>query len=101
MANQNRYERGERNEMVVNGDGVHLDLARLTGAASQSKFTILSYGENYTHLSPTELSADYTFSSLQRFGEQFLTEYVDAHRLPINILQKVIINSGGVRRQST
>ena len=59
------------------------------GAASSGKFTILSYGDNYTRLSATELSADYTFSSLQRFGEQFINEYIDAHRLPINILQKV------------
>lgn len=60
-----------------------------TGAAAQTKFTILSYGENYTHLSPIELSADNTFSSLQQFGEQFINDYIDAHRLPINILQKV------------
>lgn len=54
-------------------------------------FTILSYGENYTKLSPTELSADFAFSSLQQFGQQFLEQYIEAHRLPINILQKVLI----------
>lgn len=63
------------------------------GAASQTKFTILTYGENYTHLSPTELSADFSFSSLQRFGEQFVKDYIDAHRLPINILQRVSVVS--------
>jgi hypothetical protein len=52
-------------------------------------FTILSYGENYTRLSPTELSADFAFSSLQQFGQPFLEHYIEAHRLPINILQKV------------
>ena len=60
-----------------------------TGAASQTKFSILTYGDNYTHLSPIELAADFTFSSLQRFGEQFIADYIDARRLPINILQKV------------
>ncbi|KAH9414090.1 hypothetical protein DERP_012569 [Dermatophagoides pteronyssinus] len=68
-----------------------------TGAASQTKFSILTYGDNYTHLSPIELAADFTFSSLQRFGEQFIADYIDARRLPINILQKmVIVDSPGL-----
>ncbi|UXI21754.1 hypothetical protein NH340_JMT07697 [Sarcoptes scabiei] len=68
-----------------------------TGASSKSKFSILTYGENYTRLSSIELAADYTFSSLQRFGEQFLNDYIDARRLPINILQKmVIVDSPGL-----
>jgi hypothetical protein len=58
-------------------------------ASTYPHFTILSYGENYTRLSPTELSADFAFSSLQQFGQPFLEHYIEAHRLPINILQKV------------
>lgn len=53
------------------------------------QFNILNYGENYTKLSPTELSADFSFSSLQQFGQHFVQQYINAIRMPIDILQKV------------
>ncbi|CAG2159067.1 unnamed protein product [Oppiella nova] len=67
---------------------------------SYPHFTVLSYGDNYTRLSPTELCADFTFSSLQQFGQQFLEHYIQANRMPISLLQKMtIIDSPGLTDQ--
>ncbi|CAG2118950.1 unnamed protein product, partial [Medioppia subpectinata] len=56
--------------------------------------------DNYTRLSPTELCADFTFSSLQQFGQQFLEHYIQANRMPISLLQKMtIIDSPGLMDQ--
>ncbi|XP_054161022.1 sarcalumenin-like [Oppia nitens] len=64
---------------------------------SYPHFSVLSYGDNYTRLSPTELSADHMFSSLQQFGQQFLDHYIEAHQMPIKLLQKMtIIDSPGL-----
>jgi len=46
-------------------------------------------GETFTKLSPTELSADFAFSSLQQFGQQFLEYHLQAYKMPLDILQKV------------
>ena len=56
------------------------------------QFNTLNYGENYTKLSPTELAADFSFSSLQQFGQHFIQQYINAIRMPIDILQKVNLN---------
>ncbi|RWS25603.1 sarcalumenin-like protein [Leptotrombidium deliense] len=60
-------------------------------------FTVLSYGDTFTKLSPTELAADFAFSSLQQFGQHFIEHHMHAYRMPMNILQKItIVDSPGL-----
>lgn len=51
-------------------------------------FTVIEYGDAFSQLSPTEVSADFAFSSLQQFGQHFVQEHLQAYRMPLSILQK-------------
>ena len=58
--------------------------------ASPQHFTIVEYGDNFSKLSPMEISADFAFSHLQQFGQHFLENHLEAFRMPLSILQKVL-----------
>lgn len=51
-------------------------------------FNILTYGETEEVLDGTQLSADWTFSGLQKFG-QGLTDRLRGLKLPSKLLKKV------------
>lgn len=53
-------------------------------------FNILMHGENVEVLDGTQLSADWTFSGLQKFG-QGLTDRLRGLKLPSKLLEKVSI----------
>lgn len=53
-------------------------------------FNILTYGEKEEVLDGTQLSADWTFSGLQKFG-QGLTDRLRGLKLPSNLLKKVSV----------
>jgi GTPase SAR1 family protein len=68
-----------------------------TGYSTSPHFTALTYGDNYSKLSPTELSADHAFSNLQQFGQHFLEHHMYSYRMPLSILQKLtIVDSPGL-----
>lgn len=67
------------------------DFSLKTGAEpSLPHFNILTYGETEEVLDGTQLSADWTFSGLQKFG-QGLTDRLRGLKLPSKLLEKVNI----------
>lgn len=69
----------------------HSELNLHTGAEpSPAYFNILMYGQEPEILDGTELSADYTFSGLQKFG-QGLEERLRGYKFPSKLLEKVNI----------
>ncbi|XP_055300874.1 sarcalumenin isoform X3 [Sitodiplosis mosellana] len=72
-------------------DNEYTDFSLKTGAEpSLPYFNILTYGETEEVLDGTQLSADWTFSGLQKFG-QGLTDRLRGLKLPSNLLKKVNI----------
>lgn len=60
-------------------------------STSYPHFTLLVQGDTFTKLSPTELSADFTFSGLQQFGQHFVEHHLQAFKMPLDVLQKMTI----------
>lgn len=56
---------------------------------SQTHFTVIGYGPEYTKQTAMEFAADMQFSNLQQFGENFLEQRVQAYRMPLDILERV------------
>lgn len=52
---------------------------------------MIGYGPEYTRLTPMEFAADMQFSNLQQFGENFLEQRIQAYRMPLEILERVIL----------
>ncbi len=52
-------------------------------------FNIAMHGDREEELDGTQLSAEFSFSSLQKFGQEFLTK-LRGKKLPNKLLKKVI-----------
>ena len=63
--------------------------ARKGQPVSQTHFTVIGYGPEYTKQTAMEFAADMQFSNLQQFGENFLEQRVQAYRMPLDILERV------------
>ena len=64
-------------------------LPRKGQPVSQTHFTVIGYGPEYTKQTAMEFAADMQFSNLQQFGENFLEQRVQAYRMPLDILERV------------
>lgn len=63
--------------------------ARKGQPVSQTHFTVIGYGPEYTKQTAMEFAADMQFSNLQQFGENFLEQRVQAYRMPLEVLERV------------
>ena len=56
--------------------------------SSGFNFNIAMYGDEEEEVSGTELAAEWSFSSLQKFGQEFLKK-LKGKRMPNKLLEKV------------
>lgn len=85
------YSGGKSSIVNYLTDNEYTDNSLRTGAEpSPAYFNILMHGEKPEVLDGTQMSADWTFSGLQKFG-QGLQDRLRGHKLPSKLLEKVNI----------